>query len=120
MSKVCLIKSNEIVNGSGLFMYDDNIVSWNSDLELMEKGNLMFYDCVALSDFRANTPRLSEAYRMFCGVTGGHPYPPDASQMPKVHIDLDNLVDGSEMFRSSYVLLCSSNQLSSTWELPKL
>lgn len=66
MSKVCLIKSNEIVNGSGLFCHDDNIVTWDSDLELLEDGSEMFYHCDALTDFRALTPKLVNGEKMFC------------------------------------------------------
>lgn len=66
MSEVCLIESNEIVNGSHLFDNDDNIVSWDSELKLLENGYRMFYHCNALTDFRALTPKLSNGEEMFC------------------------------------------------------
>ena len=117
MSTVCLIKSNEIVNGSNLFESDDNIVTWDSDLELLENGYKMFYICGALTDFRAATPNLKNGHCMFCANC--------TMDDRTIRFSSESLENGEHMFndgtgRIGTLHLRSNNTLESFWKFPKL
>ena len=117
MSKVCLIKSNEIVNGSGLFAHNDNIVTWDSDLELLENGYQMFYHCDALTDFRALTPNLKNGHYMFCAN--------GRMDDRTIRFSSESLENGQKMFMEWYqdidtLHLRSNERLQSCWTFPKL
>jgi hypothetical protein len=49
MAQVCLIDSQNIVNGSNLMKNNTNLVKWNSSLEKLKTADYMFSGCTALS-----------------------------------------------------------------------
>jgi hypothetical protein len=68
MSEFCTIKTKEIVNGEYLMSGNTSLVTWDSDLDALENGKGMFYNCTALASFKAKTPNLKNCEGMFVGV----------------------------------------------------
>ena len=122
MSKFCTIKSNDITIGRNLMERANNLVSWDSDLNLLVDGYRMFYHCSALTNFKANTPNLTNGNRMFCPSGDGE------LDERTIRLSADSLQDGTEMFfdecyndtHLKNLKLRSNHQLQSAWGFPAL
>ena len=88
MSTVCLIKSNEIVDGSTLMWLNFNLKSWDSDLSSLSNGYYMFAECYNATDFRADTPYLENGFGMF------YYFGTNNSTPSSIEINLSNLENG--------------------------
>lgn len=111
MSEFCTIKSKEIVNGSKMMHSNDNLVTWESDLDVLENGDLMFYHCDALDTFKAKTPNLKRGYRMFSAIQNST----NNSNHATIKLDLDNLENGEEMFYYSRAVLIPNRDIANGW-----
>ena len=118
MSKVCLIKSNEIVNGERMMYHNTNLNTWDSDLELLEEAYGMFASCYNLSAFSAKTPKLTNGKRMFYEV--GVPSWANGD-VRTIKMDFDSLSNGYEMFANGgKIELVSRTPLNYHFEFPSL
>ena len=111
MSEFCTIKSKEIVNGSKLMYSNDKIVIWESDLDVLENGNLMFYHCNALTTFKAKTPNLKRGLSMFSAIQNTT----NNSNYATIKLDLDNLENGEQMFYHTRAVLIPNRSITGGW-----
>lgn len=105
-----------MVNGTQLMYSNNNFVTWESDLDVLEDGNQMFYHCYAMNTFKAKTPNLKRGYRMFSAIYDYN----NSSKYATIKLDLDNLENGEQMFYCSRAVLIPNRSIAGGWNLPKL
>lgn len=105
-----------MVNGTQLMYSNNNFVTWESDLDVLEDGNQMFYHCYAMNTFKAKTPNLKRGYRMFSAIYDYN----NSSKYATIKLDLDNLENGEQMFYHTRAVLIPNRDIANGWQLPKL
>lgn len=118
MSKICTIKTKEIVDGRNLMSSNENLKIWESDLDLLENGEGMFSYCYELTAFSAKTPNLSIGREMFRSIGAEGWTEPT---LRTIQMDFDSLTDGYWMFAGcGNIELVSNKTLSGCFDFPLL
>lgn len=118
MSKVCIIDSDNIVNGTGLF-YQATLAQWDSPLSKLQNGSFMFGYNQNFYYFKADMPNLKNAAYMFEYTNasfdtgdgsnyGDYAYTVDLSQFT---MNLPKLKDATGMFRQANLYDSHYNKL---------
>jgi hypothetical protein len=118
MSKICTIKTKEIVDGRNLMYFNHNLKTWESDLDLLEDGEGMFSHCYHLTAFSAKTPKLSNGKDMFTSVGAEGWTEPT---LRTIQMDFDSLTNGYRMFAGcGNIELVSNKTLQGCFDFPLL
>lgn len=121
MSEFCTIKTKEIVNGEYLMSGNTSLVTWDSDLDALENGKGMFYNCTALASFKAKTPNLKNCEGMFVGVAAEVNAP---SNGVSIQMNFNQIENGNRMFLrgngSALLNLISETPIRSCFEFTNL